>query len=138
MAYRRLTADECQDYDKDGGVTVIIRYTLRLLTTQQRDRILKLVSACEMIRIREDGLYGEKEFSIGFWVGSGVIVNKFKDLEISQYNTAGQSSYKKRSLRSQILKCPCCGETLDEKKSYELDILNKTSLSNVLERNVFL
>ncbi len=66
MAYRRLTTDECRDYDKDGGVTVIIRYTLRLLTTQQRDRILKLVSACEMIRMREESLYGEKEFSIGF------------------------------------------------------------------------
>lgn len=126
MAYRRLTADECQDYDKDGGVTVIIRYTLRLLTTQQRDRILKLVSACEMIRIREDGLYGEKEFSIGFWVGSGVTVNKFKDLEVDQYNTAGQAKYKERNLRSQILKCPCCGEILDEKKSYELDTLNKS------------
>ena len=81
MAYRRLTSDECHEYDKDGGVTVIIRYTLRLLTTQQRDRILKLVSACEMIRMREEDLYGEKEFSIGFWVGSGVTVNKFKDLE---------------------------------------------------------
>ena len=125
MAYRRLNSDECHDYDKDGGVTVIIRYTLRLLTTQQRDRILKLVSACEMIRMREDGLYGEKEFSIGFWVGSGVTVNKFKDLEVSQYTTMGQANYKKRNLRSQILKCPCCGESLDEEKSYELNILDK-------------
>ncbi len=126
MAYRRLTTDECRDYDKDGGVTVIIRYTLRLLTTQQRDRILKLVSACEMIRMREESLYGEKEFSIGFWVGSGVTVNNFKDLEVSQYNTMAQANSKKRNLRSQILKCPCCGETLDEKKSYELNILDKS------------
>ena len=126
MAYRRLTKDECKEYDKDGGVTVIIRYTLRLLTTQQRDRILKLVSACEMIRLREESLYGEKEFSIGFWVGSGVTVNKFKDLEVSQYNTMGQANYKKRNLRSQILKCPCCGEILDDEKSYELNILDKS------------
>lgn len=126
MAYRRLTSDECHEYHKDGGVTVIIRYTLRLLTTQQRDRILKLVSACEMIRMREEGLYGEKEFSIGFWVGSGVTVNKFKDLEVSQYNNQSQANYKKRTLKSQIIKCPSCGEILDEEKSYKIDILNKS------------
>ncbi len=80
-----------------------------------------------MIRMREESLYGEKEFSIGFWVGSGgVTVNNFKDLDVSQYNTMGQANSKKRNLRSQILKCPCCGETLDEKKSYELNILDKS------------
>ena len=35
MAYRRITRDECYDYDKDGGVTVIVRYTLRLTTQQE-------------------------------------------------------------------------------------------------------
>ena len=35
IAYRRLTASDETDYEKDGGVTVFLRYTLRLLTTQQ-------------------------------------------------------------------------------------------------------
>ena len=38
IAYRRLTSKEESEYEKDGGVTVFLRYTLRLLTTQQRDR----------------------------------------------------------------------------------------------------
>ena len=31
------------DYNCDGGVSVILRYTLRLLTTQQRDRLTKMI-----------------------------------------------------------------------------------------------
>ena len=47
IAYRRLTASDETDYEKDGGVTVFLRYTLRLLTTQQRDRLMRLIVAME-------------------------------------------------------------------------------------------
>lgn len=47
---RRLRASEISEYNSDGGVTAILRYTLRLLTTQQRDRITKMVLAAELIR----------------------------------------------------------------------------------------
>lgn len=43
IAYRRLTASDETDYEKDGGVTVFLRYTLRLLTIQQRDRLMRLI-----------------------------------------------------------------------------------------------
>ncbi len=126
MAYRRLSNDQCDEYEKDGGVTVIVRYTLRLLTTQQRDRMLRLLAACEYIRSKSDGLFGKKEFAIGFWVGSGVTVNKYKDLIVTQYNSQSSVDFKKRSLKSQILKCPCCGATLDLKTSYHIDVDNRS------------
>lgn len=50
IANRRLRASENDEYNRDGGVTAILRYTLRLLTTQQRDRITKMVIAAEMVR----------------------------------------------------------------------------------------
>ena len=37
IANRRLRASDGEEYNRDGGVTVMLRYTLRLLTTQQRD-----------------------------------------------------------------------------------------------------
>lgn len=50
IANRRLRAEENDEYNLDGGVTAILRYTLRLLTTQQRDRITKMILAAELIR----------------------------------------------------------------------------------------
>jgi Distinct helicase family with a unique C-terminal domain including a metal-binding cysteine cluster len=124
MAYRRLTRFYCDNFEKDGGVTVIIRYTLRLLTTQQRDRMLRLISATEILRQTDTESYGDKEFSVGFWVGSTVTINNYSNLIVSDYNKQYQVDSKKKNLDGQILKCPCCGSLLD-KKSYKLDIKNR-------------
>lgn len=111
MGYRRLTRDENENYDKDGGVTIILRYTLRLLTTQQRDRLMRLVVAAEYLRKKDEPLFGNSEFSIGFWVGDQVTANKFEDLktdinkDIDEYKV--RKEYKK--IKKQILHCPCCG-----------------------------
>ena len=67
------------EYNRDGGVTVMLRYTLRLLTTQQRDRITKMVLAAEMIRRQAYPQFGKEPISIGFWVGGGVTPNKFDE-----------------------------------------------------------
>lgn len=111
-AYRRLSADEEKNYNKDGGVTVILRYTLRLLTMQQRDRLLKLVVAMEMLREKLPEKYGSERISIGFWVGSGVTPNRF-----SEYNEANQWDKKQfeEKIKRQILKCPFCGKRLEKK-----------------------
>lgn len=60
IAYRRLTASDETDYEKDGGVTVFLRYTLRLLTTQQRDRLMRLIVAMEQLREKNEKLYGKE------------------------------------------------------------------------------
>jgi hypothetical protein len=71
IAFRRLRAGKESEYNLDGGVTAILRYTLRLLTTQQRDRITKMVVAAEQVRQMEYPKYGKEPISIGFWVGGG-------------------------------------------------------------------
>lgn len=110
-AYRRLSAGEENFYSKDGGVTVILRYTLRLLTMQQRDRLLKLVVAMEMMRSNHPEKYGNERISIGFWVGGGVTPNRF-----SEYNEANQWDKRQfeEKIQRQILKCPFCGKPLEK------------------------
>lgn len=120
MAYRRLTAGDEAEYEKDGGVTVFLRYTLRLLTTQQRDRLIKLVIAAEMTREKHQDLFGKQRFSIGFWVGGQVTPNKFSDYEDPQK----QRDFI-RKLTKQLIKCPCCGREIKE-SDYDIDPVSKT------------
>lgn len=109
IAYRRLTASDESEYEKDGGVTVFLRYTLRLLTTQQRDRLMRLIVAMEQLREKNQELYGKERISIGFWVGGNVTPNNFSD-----YSNTDQFKKKEfiRKLTKQIIKCPYCGKEI--------------------------
>ena len=63
-----------------GGVNIIIRYTLRLLSAQQFERATKLILACEFIRKNHKNL-GNERITIGFWVGGSTIPNKIKSAD---------------------------------------------------------
>lgn len=69
-----------QHSDSYDGVNIIIRYTLRLLSAQQFERASKMILACEFIRSNHKDL-GDKQISIGFWVGAQTIPNSLKDAE---------------------------------------------------------
>lgn len=117
IAHRRLTTTEFDKFNHDGGVTAILRYTLRLLTTQQRDRITKMVVAAELIRQKEEPKYGRTPISIGFWVGGGVTPNSFEDLKEKPENP--QEARRNRNLLyKQLLTCPFCGKPLAEDNFY--------------------
>ena len=58
-----------------AGVSVIMRYTLRLLTLDQLARAAGLVCALELERAQNTGRYGEWPFEIGLWVGKAATPN---------------------------------------------------------------
>lgn len=127
IANRRLRSKEDDEYNRDGGVTAILRYTLRLLTTQQRDRITKMILAAEMIRVKEYPKYGKEPISIGFWVGGGVTPNTFEELKEDPEDPAKTriARSKKNLIYKQLLTCPFCGKPLTEENFY-IDIPTKS------------
>ncbi len=58
-----------------AGVSVIMRYTLRLLTLDQLARAAGLVCALELERERNPERYGTWPFEIGLWVGKAATPN---------------------------------------------------------------
>jgi hypothetical protein len=58
-----------------SGVSVIMRYTLRLLTLDQLARAAGLVCALDLEREANTGRYGQWPFEIGLWVGKAATPN---------------------------------------------------------------
>lgn len=98
IAIRRLQGIVGSGLDaRDGtqGVGVLMRYTLRLLTTQQFQRATALVSACELLRRERvaagDLRWGTTPVRIGLWVGVGVTPNSFDDALRQLEDAAGRA-----------------------------------------------
>lgn len=103
---RRLTDQSRRD---DGGVDVLMRYTLRLLTVQQFQRAASLICACDAIR-RERGDLGEAPISLGLYVGGEATPNRVAAAQQAlQQEHDGQQP---RSTPRQLLDCPVCGRGL--------------------------
>lgn len=127
IANRRLRTSDASEYNADGGVTAILRYTLRLLTTQQRDRITKMVVAAELIRQKTYPKYGKEPISIGFWVGGGVTPNKFDEL-VEKADKPGEAKRKRNLLYKQLLTCPFCGKPLLQCQRLDIKCKEKCNL----------
>ena len=74
MVLRRLR-NPALDGLQGGGVTVIMRYTLRLLTLDQLSRASGLVCALELERRARPDRYGQWPIEVGLWVGRGATPN---------------------------------------------------------------
>ena len=114
IAHRRLTAGG----KLGAGVSVLMRYTLRLLTLDQLSRAAGVVCALELMRNEPawmDGtrhLLGDWPIEIGLWVGSAASPNRLggKDnrhqdtavQRIKRYRTSG------REAPAPIKACPWC------------------------------
>lgn len=93
--------------EPDEGVTVLMRYTLRLLTAQQYERAAALICACEHLRRRCPELLGNKRIRIGLWVGQSTTPNN-RDSAVRDLRALVD---KPGSAKNPfiILKCPWCG-----------------------------
>jgi hypothetical protein len=118
-AYLALTAFEIVlrrlRYGEAGaGTAVIMRYTLRLLTSQQFERCATLVSVLETMRRTQLDLHlGDARISLGLWVGGDTTPNRLSN-DDEKNPGAVQLAERVRSVVRpenpfQLLTCPHCG-----------------------------
>jgi hypothetical protein len=140
FAFRRLDARLQTRPEGGGGVSVLSRYTLRLLTIQQFRRALALITACEALRVQligtargwrpkranqdADWIWGRTRFSIGLWVGGNVTPNGLFTFSFPGPTGALQTVWGALSILkgedngegegdpAQVIKCPCCSSIL--------------------------
>jgi hypothetical protein len=98
-----------------AGVTVLMRYTLRLLTIQQFERASLLICCCEHIRRSRNDL-GVDEVSIGLWVGAAGTPNTLDDARKSLDRLrANEERQLEEKNPVQLHACPWCGIRLDHR-----------------------
>lgn len=135
LLYRRFQYGE-QGY----GTSVIMRYTLRLLTAQQFERASRMILALNFVCSKfMPSLIESYPYSIGLWIGSSSSPNKLFDGEdsASQLNEKIieapdlESAY--RANKFPLTNCPWCGHSLIEfgktgfnclKNKFEIKCLN--------------
>ena len=125
LAHRRIRAS-VSGHRADGGVGVLMRYTLRLLTVQQFQRAAALACACEFLRMSE-AAWGDEPFSVGVWVGTSATPNWYSDPNGYWSDGAKEALQKwregerpKGGTPAQLLSCPWCGAHLGPSE-YEAD-----------------
>jgi hypothetical protein len=91
-----------------AGCTVLMRYTLRLLTAQQFQRASALTLAIETLRRdKELGMdLGDEPISIGLWVGRSLSPNSRDDAR-AKLRQLQQDRFAINPF--QVLQCPWCG-----------------------------
>ncbi len=91
---------------EDAGTAILMRYTLRLLTTQQYQRAASLICSCEMIRQEKISKLGDKKITIGLWVGNATTPKKMADaVKVYEKLKCGKTTANPFI----VLKCPWCG-----------------------------
>jgi len=99
-----------------AGVSVIMRYTLRLLTLDQLGRAAGLVCALELERESNSARYGTWPFEIGLWVGKAATPNLLGRKGDKRSDTARtkvrqfKADPKGKPSPIPLENCPWCGE----------------------------
>lgn len=137
---RRRSPLDSAGHRSGDGVAVFSRYTLRLLTIQQFRRALRMITACEYLRVygfggnervagwrpekctvREAFPWGTSRFSVGLWVGGNVTPNSLHTITVREPGGRITSFYGALDILrghrgdgepAQVLSCPCCNELL--------------------------
>lgn len=118
LALTALTIIKRRVHNIDDNTTaVLMRYTLRLLTSQQFERATYLICALEFLRKKQVELnlnnlnLGNNKITIGMWVGGSTTPNKFAELNQYYYNSFFEDPTEGKN-RFPITYCPWCGAKL--------------------------
>lgn len=122
-----------------AGMTVLMRYTLRLLTLDQLGRAAAMVVALEMIRLAEvaagQSRLGSWPFEIGLWVGSGATPNRLghrgdkqSDAPFTAYSKWLGFQNRDKESPIPLRTCPWCGREFDKQDFRFIDKNGKTNL----------
>ena len=125
MAIRRMQG-ETGGYDGSRGLTVIMRYTLRLLTLQQFQRATALICAMEIARQEAfaagDESLGSEPFTIGLWVGNKVTPGTTADSHTAIQRIRDPDKFDAGSASpGQFTSCPWCGTEVSDRRDIEID-----------------
>lgn len=111
-----------------AGVSIIMRYTLRLLTLDQLSRAAALMCALELERAEHPDL-GQWPFEIGLWVGSAATPNRMGGPKYDGPGKEDTAHAKLQRYRNRPLKhpapipleeCPWCGTRFSPDSFQEL------------------
>jgi hypothetical protein len=92
----------------NAGTAILMRYTLRLLTSQQYERAAAMICACDVIRREFEEKLGKDRISTGLWVGKATTPNAMKDA-VAAYNKIYRNGSVSENNPIIVLKCPWCG-----------------------------
>ena len=115
MVLRRLRNPQANG-KAGAGVSVVMRYTLRLLTLDQLSRAAGLVCALELEREQNVPRYGEWPFEIGLWVGKAATPNVMGRKGENRSDSARaktrqfKANPRARPAPIPLENCPWCGE----------------------------
>lgn len=118
MAHRRLRNEPVEH--RRYGTVVLMRYTLRLLTLQQLQRITRLMCACEFIRRRDEDKWGDEPFLAGLWVGAKTTPNSLDgDFGAKKAIDDARAGNSRRDYNPiQFMSCVWCGAGIDAYNYY--------------------
>lgn len=107
ILWRRLN----NDAEKSKGTSIIMRYTLRLLTSQQFERASRLILALEFLRKNFKNELHDEKISIGLWIGEGASPNSIADAYeiVNKATTGDYERAEQHTSRLQLTACPWCG-----------------------------
>lgn len=97
-----------------AGVSVLMRYTLRLLTLDQLSRAATLICALELERQNDESKLGEWPFEIGLWVGQAATPNRMgtkedRDPYTARAKTIAFKNDDRKPSPIPLEECPWCG-----------------------------
>lgn len=107
-----------------AGVSILMRYTLRLLTLDQLGRAATLTCALELERRNNPTKLGQWPFEIGLWVGKAATPNKMgrrgdNDQKSARAKTIAYGNNSNKAAPIPIEECPWCGTALGS-RSFKL------------------